>query len=96
VEQRHGAVTRQRRAEMLHFIGTGDPFDAEQNRNLPVVTGEPTDNPTKCTPVVEFARRPGHVDDKCCSASLIEVVPVARRPAGEPGAQRGRAGSIAP
>ena len=56
VEQRNRAVASERRAEMLHFVGGGHAFDADERGNLPIIAGQATDDAAERAPVVELAR----------------------------------------
>src|SRR5207302_7098178 len=88
---RDRAVARERGAEMLHLVGARHAIDANEGRDLPVVAREPAHDAAKRAPVVELARSRGDVNEKRRVAVLVEVVAVARRAAGEPGAERRRA-----
>src|SRR5262249_20838565 len=90
VEQRNRAVARKRRAEMLHLIGRGHAFDADDRGNLPIIAGQATDDTTERTPVVELARGPSDVDAGRRPPPLLEVVAVTRRAPGERGGKRRR------
>ena len=58
---------------MLHLVGAGNAVDAGQDRNLPIVAGEASDDAAERTPVVEFARRPLDIDEKARQAPLVEM-----------------------
>ena len=91
VEQRDRAVARQRRAEMLHLVGSRHAVEPDQRRHLPVVAGEPPDDAAERAPLVQFARREAHVcTSKCRLPVLVEMIAVARRAAGQSRAQRRR------
>src|SRR5262249_57454805 len=79
VEQRTRAVARERRAEMLHLIGGGHAFDADERGNLPIIASQATDDTAERAPVVELAWREADVDDERRPPPFLEVIAVPRR-----------------
>src|SRR5215831_17130820 len=67
-----------RRAEMLHLVGGGHALDADEGRDVPIITGEAANDGAERTPVVELARREIDIDHQRRAPAFVEMIAVAR------------------
>src|SRR3954451_18975081 len=71
------AIARERRAEMFHFVGPGHAVNTNKCRNLPIVPGEPPNDPAERAPFVELTRSPSDVDEERGLTVHIEMITIA-------------------
>ena len=96
VKHGHGAIARERGAEVLEIVGSGGAVDAVDHRHVPVGVDRPAHERTEGPPFVQGLRPRLDLEPMGGAAMPVEVAAVARRASGQRGADgRGAALEVA-